>query len=77
MTKTIHHPAYVAMIQRLRERRIELGLTQRQVASKLGVPRTWVNKVEAYERRLDFIETVDLCRLYRIKLSDLARCVGS
>lgn len=76
MTKTIHHPAYVAMIQRLRERRIELGLTQRQVASKLGVPRTWVNKVEAYERRLDFIETVDLCRLYRIKLGDLARCVG-
>jgi transcriptional regulator with XRE-family HTH domain len=77
VTKTIHHPAYVAMIQRLRARRIELGLTQEAVAARMGVHRTWVNKVEAYERRLDFIETVDLCRLYRIKLSDLARCIGS
>lgn len=77
MTKTIHHPAYVAMIQRLRERRIELGMSQDDVAKKLKVSRTWVIKVEQRERRLDFIETVDLCRLYRIKLGDLARRVGS
>ena len=73
MTKTIHHPAYVTMIQRLRERRIELGMSQDDVARKLKVSRTWVIKVEQRERRLDFIETVDLCRLYRIKLGDLAR----
>lgn len=77
MTKTIHHPAYVAMIQRLRARRIELGMSQDDVAKKLKVSRTWVIKVEQRERRLDFIETVDLCRLYRIKLGDLARRVGS
>jgi transcriptional regulator with XRE-family HTH domain len=77
VTKTIHHPAYVAMIQRLRERRIELGMSQDDVAKKLKVSRTWVIKVEQRERRLDFIETVDLCRLYRIKLGDLARRVGS
>jgi len=77
MTKTIHHPSYVAMIRELRRRRIELGLTQRDVAKKLGVAASWVSKVETCERRLDFIETVDLCRLYRIKLGDLARCVRS
>lgn len=75
MTKTIHHPAYVAMIQRLRERRIELGLTQRQVASKLGVPRTWVNKVEKLDRRLDFIETLDLLRAYKIAPAKLAAMI--
>jgi transcriptional regulator with XRE-family HTH domain len=77
VTKTIHHPAYVAMIQRLRERRIELGMSQDDVAKQLKVSRTWVIKVEQRERRLDFIETVDLCRLYRIKLGDLARRVGA
>lgn len=76
MKKSIFHPSYVAMIERLRKRRLELGLTQEDVAKKLGVPHTWVSKVETCERRLDFLETVDLCRLYRIKLSDLARCVG-
>jgi len=77
MKKSIHHPSYMAIIRRLRKRRIELALTQEAVAARLGVHRTWVNKVETCERRLDFIETVDLCRLYRIKLIDLARGVRS
>jgi transcriptional regulator with XRE-family HTH domain len=76
MTKTIHHPAYNAMIRYLCDRRRELGMTQEDVARKLGVSRTWVGKVENLERRLDFLETVDLCRLYGIPLHDLARRVG-
>lgn len=75
MTKTIHHPAYEAMIRRLRRRRVELGLTQREVARKLGVATSWVCKVETCERRLDFLETIDVCRLYRIAVSELERCV--
>jgi transcriptional regulator with XRE-family HTH domain len=77
MTKTIHHPAYNAMIRHLCDRRRELGMTQEDVAGKLGVSRTWVGKVENLERRLDFLETVDLCHLYGIPLHDLARRVGS
>lgn len=75
--RTIHDENYVRVIVYLREARLRLGLTQEAVAARLGVHRTWVSKVETCERRLDVIETVDLCRLYRIKLSDLARRVGS
>lgn len=75
MTKTIHHPAYVAMIERLRKRRLELGLTQEDVASNLKVHRTWLCKVETLERRLDVIETCDLCRIYRIDPSSLVRII--
>ena len=77
MRKSICDPQYESMVAHLREARLRLGLTQEAVAARLGVHRTWVSKAENHEHRLDFIETVDLCRLYRIKLNDLARCVRS
>ncbi len=74
--RTIHDENYVRVVAHLREVRLRLGLTQEAVAARLGVHRTWVSKTETCERRIDFIETVDLCRLYRIELGNLARCIG-
>jgi len=77
MPRAQHHPAYVAMIDRLKRRRLDLGLESSDVERQLGVSHGWLHRVETCKRRLDFMETVDLCRLYRIKLHDLARCVRS
>ena len=69
--KTIFDPAYTRMIERLKRQRQELGLTQAHVANRLGRPRTWVNKLEQCERRLDVIEVRDLCNLYGVDFREV------
>jgi transcriptional regulator with XRE-family HTH domain len=75
MPKTIHSKGYIALIRRIRDRRIELGLTQSDLASRVGQHRSWIQRSEVGERRLDFLETVDLLRALRIKLDEAARIV--
>jgi DNA-binding XRE family transcriptional regulator len=69
--KTIHAKAYRALITRLRERRIELGLTQRDVATKTGHSRTWLQKIESAELRLDVLQTFDLLKVLEIELEEV------
>jgi DNA-binding XRE family transcriptional regulator len=46
----------------LRELRIDAGITQVQLAQKLGKPQSYVSKAESGERRLDFLEVRAYCR---------------
>ena len=46
----------------LREARLRAGLRQIDVATTLGKPQSYVTKIESGERRIDLIETLDLCR---------------
>lgn len=39
---------------------MEAGLTQTDLATKLGRPQTWVSKCELGERRVDFVELEDI-----------------
>lgn len=56
MEKSIYSTEYQRLCQLLREARHEAGLTQVQVAERLGVPQSFVSKYESGERRLDVIE---------------------
>jgi len=58
-SKALQTKRYRAFLARLREAREAAGLTQEQVASKLGRPQTWVSKCELGERRVDFVELED------------------
>jgi transcriptional regulator with XRE-family HTH domain len=40
---------------------MKLGITQEAVADALGRPQSYVSKYESGERRLDFVETLDIC----------------
>jgi transcriptional regulator with XRE-family HTH domain len=71
MAKTIHSPAYGRLLVALRARRIELGLSQRQAANRLGMGRTWLGKIEQGDRRLDALELYRLCRLYEVQWADI------
>ena len=70
--KTIYDERYVRLIERLKQRRQELGLRQEQVARKFHRSRTWVSKVEQRERRLDVVELQDLCDFYGLPLTEVA-----
>jgi transcriptional regulator with XRE-family HTH domain len=65
--KTIHSPAYHSLLKWLRARRMEKGLTMRQLGEQLGMPHSWVGKVEIGERRLDVEEYVRLCHVLEIE----------
>ncbi len=57
----------------LRERRQTAGLRQVEVAEQLGVPQSWVAKVEGGERRLDVLELRRLCSVLGIALGAFVR----
>jgi len=62
MNKTIHsrHSEYVR--KTLIALRNKAGLTQRQLADKLGRERSLIGRLELGERRIDMVEFFWLCR---------------
>ncbi|MGI2177438.1 helix-turn-helix domain-containing protein [Shewanella frigidimarina] len=62
MSRTLHTPEYRRLIEWLKAARIERGLTMRELASELGVPHSYVGKVEQCERKLDVLEYVYYCK---------------
>lgn len=60
MAKTIHSEAYAELVGALAAARRDAGLTQREVAGRLGRPQSYVAKVEGLERRLDVVEYLEL-----------------
>ena len=52
------------MLTRLRQARLDAGLTQEAVAQRLSTRQAFVSKVERGERRLDPIELVRFAELY-------------
>ena len=56
MQKSVHTKEYKALRAELRAVREAAGLSQRDLATKLDVPHSWVAKVEAGERRIDVVE---------------------
>lgn len=57
----------------LRQARIGAGLTQTELANRLGKPQSYVSKAELGERRLDFLETLDFCTACEKDVVDLLR----
>jgi len=51
----------LAFIQTLRALRLELRLSQAELATRLGVPQSFVSKYESGERRLDTLELRRIC----------------
>lgn len=60
--KSIFTSEYGFVLERLVSARKATGLTQSQLAQKLGKPQSFVSKVERHERRLDVVEFVVMCR---------------
>lgn len=58
----LQDPRYRAIIDRLVELRAEVELSQRELAERLGLPRSYVSKAENYERGLDLVQMVDWLR---------------
>lgn len=60
------HRRLCALLRTYRER---AGLTQVELAERLGVPQSFVSKYENGERRLDLIELRQVCGAIGVKLA--------
>jgi hypothetical protein len=63
--KSLHTPAYDAILVLLRKMREDAELTQEEVAKRLSRTRTYVTKCELGERRIDLLEWIEFCRACR------------
>jgi transcriptional regulator with XRE-family HTH domain len=54
--KSVHSPGQAALCELLIEARDRAGLTQQQLAKKLGKHQSFVAKYEGGERRIDVLE---------------------
>lgn len=53
MTSTLHDANYRAFVAHLTTLRLGLGVTQADLAQRLGKPQSFVFKTERFERRID------------------------
>lgn len=71
MPKTIRTSEYRQVVERLKQARLDVGLTQKEVSEKINKPQSYISKVEAGEQRIDVIELKALAKLYKKTASQI------
>jgi transcriptional regulator with XRE-family HTH domain len=72
MEKSIHSARYRAFLKLLKKARQDAGLTQIQLAQKIGETQTLVSKCERGERRIDVVELHTFCKAFGVSLNQFA-----
>ncbi|GJE19443.1 helix-turn-helix domain-containing protein [Methylobacterium marchantiae] len=62
MRKTLRTTEHTHLVALLKQERQRVGLTQQEVAQRLGAPQSFVAKYEGGERRLDLVEFIAIAR---------------
>ncbi|MBC8394295.1 MAG: helix-turn-helix transcriptional regulator [Deltaproteobacteria bacterium] len=65
MKKSVYTDQYRAIIEKLKEARLQRGLTQLQVAKTLGVGQSFISKIESGQYRLDILQLQEFAKLYK------------
>lgn len=60
-----------ALLKKLRKN--NAGLTQVDLSKALGKPQSFVSKYETGERKLDYVEIMEICRVFKITMEDFHR----
>ena len=77
MSKSVFSERYRAFLAHMIAARRAAGLTQAELATRVGKPQSFVSKVENGERRLDFVEFVEVARAIGVdELQLAAKVVG-
>jgi transcriptional regulator with XRE-family HTH domain len=70
MEKSVFTKEYALFLSHLRGARKAAGLTQEQIAQRLGQTQSFVSKCERGERRIDVVELRAFCRAIGISFAD-------
>lgn len=77
MGKSIHSPQHQKLRELLIAARKKAGLTQAEVAERLGRPQSFVAKYEGGERRLDVVELIQVAQALNADPARLVRAVAA
>lgn len=58
---TRDEPAHAALGEAVRHLRAQKGVTQQELAARLGVPQSRVSNIESARRRLGVLEALEVC----------------
>lgn len=72
MKKSLYTSENNILLSLLRNVRQDAGLTQVQMAAKLGVNQSWVSYYERGSRKLDMLQVRQICRAVDIPLSEFS-----
>jgi transcriptional regulator with XRE-family HTH domain len=73
MNPSIYSNEYKFLISQLKKARLELKLTQKEVADRLGRTQSYISKVEMGQLRVDIIQLKEFSKLYRKDLDYFIR----
>jgi transcriptional regulator with XRE-family HTH domain len=73
LPKSLYSETYSRFLGLLREARLKSGLTQIELAKRLGRPQSFVSKCESGERRIDVAEFLAFCRVIGIDAASAVR----
>lgn len=71
MPKTILTGANAVVVEAVRAERKRAGLTQDQLAERIGKDQSWVSLVERSQRRLDVVEFIEVAEALDVDPSAL------
>ena len=69
--KTIHAAEHEQLRLIFKQQRDSLGLSQRELATRIGVIYSLIGKIETGDRRLDVIEFIDYCKALSLEPCDV------
>jgi transcriptional regulator with XRE-family HTH domain len=70
MDKSIHSAQYATFLKTFREARRRKGITQVDLAEKVGETQSFISKCERGERRIDLVELRTFCAAMDIPLTE-------
>ena len=65
MNKSIYKDDYKFLIKKLKQARLETGLTQKDVSEILNKSQSYISKVEIGQLRIDVIQLKEFAELYK------------
>jgi transcriptional regulator with XRE-family HTH domain len=72
MEKSIYSHDYRLFLRLLRDARRQAGVTQTELANRLGRTQSFVSKCERGERRIDVVELRKFCNALEVDFPDFA-----
>ena len=69
MPRTIYKEEHRKIVERLKKARLAAGLSQIEVAEKLGKTQSYVSKIESGQRRFDVLQLKEFAEVYKKTLS--------
>ena len=71
--QTLSSTLYLRFLDRLKQSRLDAGITQADLAKQLNRPQSFVSKYEKGERRLDIAEFIQICKVVGIPAHKLVK----